>query len=1522
MTEAKPATTIAARPTLEKRPPLSLRQRLEETSDEIVKRAALKRKLAKEAVRQVQALERKRVQRETQQVDEDARQARAAAAQLAHRVRQFWSGCVQVVQHAETERVAEFDRQRRIDSLEVMVSRTEKLSHMMSSQLRVVNGLSEPKRRGQYIEEGVEGEDVEDSELAEQGEEEEEDEEEKMMEEACGSKHRTLEDEENEEDAHKRMAGQGDARAQDFTELNTQRDHPAEKVKGDVHGSMQGTLGHEAGKEEGDKDVSREEDRTPAAADKMHACKLPVANGHTKSVEHQKGTAQLLDRSVSIQSRDGLTEKAAHGRVADDSAREHSRAKLDVVNGGSGCVGTLGVEDDKRRRRSRESMESSAQELSEETAFDRRKLTQHITTEVPVLLLRHPLREYQHVGLHWLATLHDRGFNGILADEMGLGKTIMTIALMAHLVVMKNIWGPHLVIVPTSVQLNWEMEFKKWAPGLKILSYYGTAAERKRKRVGWQGTDALHVCIASYHVVLQDLQVFRRKRWYYMVLDEAQHIKNFRSRKWQELIRFHTARRLLLTGTPLQNNLMELWSLMHFLMPNVFESYYDFKEWFSDPLNLAIQNQSVEKEGGLIARLHGVLRPFMLRRLKSEVEKQMPSKHEHVVVCPLARRQEVLYEEFMRRRETRRVVKKGDYFGMMNILMQLRKVCNHPDLFEPRHAATPFTMASLEVVIPGIVLLALWCAVGGRQPGEENFCSFLLPLIALFRYEVARLRSKRLPQSTGKHVQASDIVQKRRLGGSAASGVIAMREPHDLLAMRRATLLAPDKREDCIYVSTDAAPSKRRLMARRMQVLQERHDQEVVAEKACPMTQTESGWSKKTVSFLAEARRQFAHENSERRRKHVLDAAFASLVLEEIEQDRPLWGADGLELLSLHCDQGDCTGSPMSRSITLKEKGQGLRGLRPRRRWLGAVERVDAGEEHYLGYPASSSSSSSSSSLCSSSPSAALNRLRRCSYHRSRRWWEEGGAVASLCGCVRDHLEVFGPTELGAFAFLVPRACVLPQHRRTLCWPIDDWVPHGVRAVGAADPCLAHARLVPSCCSEAQSLARWQRMEQDELIASRRFHAACSNKRTLPLLNHLGAQLRCHLPEKHHLESDCAKLTKLGSMLHDFRRMGSKCVIFTQFSKMLDILESYLDYQRFTYLRLDGSVKVERRQGLVDRFNADERVFIFLSSTRAGGVGINLTGANVVIFYDSDWNPAMDRQATDRAHRIGQTREVHIYRLLSEHTVEQNIWRRQLQKRQLDDAVVDKGRFDTQTLHGLGATHRTSPWTLSEVRSIIEGDCPAAPRRGCVPRCGDRDARVAINVAKQPEALAPLPATPRKDEAESGSFAIASSLLADGASRDRRVVTRSRSREEPRRACPQGRTAAVTSLEQALLSAEDPVDAELAEVAIQENERALVCDFGDEEPIADSGGANGVGDAGSEVVAGDLGTSRPPGSIAVGDVGGEDWRFRLPPLVRLGVERVKMHGVGEDVRVPRSTHANNRPTAGCRYDLEAVLPAP
>ncbi|XP_017586324.1 PREDICTED: helicase SRCAP-like [Corvus brachyrhynchos] len=229
---------------------------------------------------------------------------------------------------------------------------------------------------------------------------------------------------------------------------------------------------------------------------------------------------------------------------------------------------------------------------------------------------------------------------------MGLGKTIQTISLLAHLACEKGSWGPHLIIVPTSVMLNWEMELKRWCPSFKILTYYGAQKERRLKRQGWTKPNAFHVCITSYKLVLQDHQAFRRKNWKYLILDEAQNIKNFKSQRWQSLLNFNSQRRLLLTGTPLQNSLMELWSLMHFLMPRVFQSHREFREWFHNPLTGMIEG-SQEYNESLVKRLHKVLRPFLLRRLKVDVEKQMPKKYEHVLRCRLSKRQRFLYDDFM-----------------------------------------------------------------------------------------------------------------------------------------------------------------------------------------------------------------------------------------------------------------------------------------------------------------------------------------------------------------------------------------------------------------------------------------------------------------------------------------------------------------------------------------------------------------------------------------------------------------------------------------------------------------------------------------------------------------------------------------------------------------------------------------------------------------------------------------------------------------------------------------------------------
>jgi helicase SRCAP len=352
------------------------------------------------------------------------------------------------------------------------------------------------------------------------------------------------------------------------------------------------------------------------------------------SSPHSKRRRQDKDAS--------LTSSTASSRRAAKSAADSSDSESNADDNGGSTADLLSEDVGSSAVRSSEHLEatSASVEAIQPTGLD--TATTNIRTPVP-FLLKGSLRPYQLVGMDWLANMCDRRLNGILADEMGLGKTIQTIALLAHLACEKGNWGPHLVIVPTSVLLNWEMEFKKWCPALKILTYYGTTKERKEKRTGWTKFNTFHVCITSYKLAVQDHTVFKRKRWQYVILDEAHHIKNFESKRWQTLLGFNSRRRLLLMGTPLQNSLMELWSLLHFLMPNVFQSHQQFKEWFGKPVTEMVQGlkeksrEQIQRDQERVQRLHKVLRPFILRRLKNDVEKQMPKKIEHILPCHLSK---------------------------------------------------------------------------------------------------------------------------------------------------------------------------------------------------------------------------------------------------------------------------------------------------------------------------------------------------------------------------------------------------------------------------------------------------------------------------------------------------------------------------------------------------------------------------------------------------------------------------------------------------------------------------------------------------------------------------------------------------------------------------------------------------------------------------------------------------------------------------------------------------------------------
>ena len=185
------------------------------------------------------------------------------------------------------------------------------------------------------------------------------------------------------------------------------------------------------------------------------------------------------------------------------------------------------------------------------------------------------------------------------------------------------------------------------------------------------------------------------------------------------------------------------------------------------------------------------------------------------------------------------------------------------------------------------------------------------------------------------------------------------------------------------------------------------------------------------------------------------------------------------------------------------------------------------------------------------------------------------------------------------------------------------------------------------------------------------------NSNVINFMDSLVTSFKLQLPETRLIQYDCGKLQALHKLLRNLKYDGHRVLIFTQMTKVLDILEAFLSFHGFTYLRLDGSTKIDQRHISIERFNNNKKYFCFILSTRSGGVGVNLTGADTVIFYDSDWNPTMDAQAQDRCHRIGQTRDVHIYRLVSYRTIEENILKKANQKRLLGDLAIEGGNFTT-----------------------------------------------------------------------------------------------------------------------------------------------------------------------------------------------------------------------------------------------------
>ncbi|KAK3498903.1 SNF2 family N-terminal domain-containing protein [Neurospora hispaniola] len=737
-------------------------------------------------------------------------------------------------------------------------------------------------------------------------------------------------------------------------------------------------------------------------------------------------------------------------------------------------------------------------------------------------LLNCQLKEYQLKGLNWLVNLYEQGINGILADEMGLGKTVQSISVMAYLAEKYDIWGPFLVVAPASTLHNWQQEITKFVPQFKVLPYWGTAGDRKvlrkfwdRKHTTYKKDAPFHVMITSYQLVVSDVAYFQKMKWQYMILDEAQAIKSSQSSRWKCLLGFHCRNRLLLTGTPIQNNMQELWALLHFIMPSLFDSHDEFSEWFSKDIESHAQSNTKLNEDQL-KRLHMILKPFMLRRVKKHVQKELGDKIEMDVFCDLTYRQRAMYANLRNQISIMDLIEKAtlgddDSASLMNLVMQFRKVCNHPDLFERADTASPYSFGyfaetasfiregsqvtvgySTRSLIQYELPRLLW-RDGGRlhKAGEDN--------------QVAGWRNQWLNEKfniwTPEHIRESlagtDNFSWLRFADTSYEE--AYQASHKDLFARAVEMSTKKNRLAKIKIAYDEPEDLNFTPAHALFQIREREDRRPLAEI------TEQG----ILGSLM----------------NVSRSAFSETGLGRLEQAAaPKASAPPIEVV---CD---------SRSAVVEREN--IMFNAPMRKVL------------------------------------------------------------------------FGPTLAEEKALVVQKV------------PPSRYPPPA---------------LLPAPDKEKQKFTN------------------------------------ITVPSMRRFVTDSGKLAKLDELLRELKENGHRVLLYFQMTRMIDLMEEYLTYRNYKYCRLDGSTKLEDRRDTVADFQTRPEIFIFLLSTRAGGLGINLTSADTVIFYDSDWNPTIDSQAMDRAHRLGQTKQVTVYRLITKGTIEERIRKRAMQKEEVQRVVITGG---------------------------------------------------------------------------------------------------------------------------------------------------------------------------------------------------------------------------------------------------------
>ncbi|KAM9330869.1 E1A-binding protein p400-like [Gastrophryne carolinensis] len=921
-------------------------------------------------------------------------------------------------------------------------------------------------------------------------------------------------------------------------------------------------------------------------------------------------------------------------------------------------------------------------------------------------LLHGKLRDYQMIGMDWLAKQHRKNLNGILADESGLGKNIQVIAFLAHLASSEGIWGPHLIVARSCNILKWELELKRWCPALKLLLYFGSQRELRRKRQTWDEPNSFHICVTSYKQFFKGLRAFMKMKWRYLILDEVHQLRNMNEKHWEAILNLPSQQRLLLRDTPLPHTWKDLWTMVHFLIPGLSRTYLDF------PVKDG-SDQDPDYRHTISIRLHRSTQPFILRRTKRDVERQLNKKYEHVLKCQLSNRQKALYEDVMMQPGTQDSLKGGHFVSVLHVLTQLQRICNHPDLVDPRPGHSSYACEPLQYETASLILQAL-----EYDPWKNTDLS-IFDLLGLenkmTRYEAQQLSKRKVtrqliqeiysrpdpaPRPSRVKIKPSRLFEPVPYGQKPEGRTVAFPStPATRVVTTGTTTVTQQGQVKRTSVTTPAAPQGTKV----------------------PITQ---GQSTHVGAPRPQAPATFAAATSVRQLSQTTQHAVQQSVLSPrlvLSSQARLPSGEVVKIAQLATGAAQNRIAQPETPVTLQFQGNKFTLSQSQLRQLtagqplqlqGNVLQIVSAPGQYLRpqgsvvlptmpqgaasnavrtqtqLGATPPSSVSSATLATAKSTQAvvdsatkvapavqgnsqessedkqhlvkerLDRLFTCNERRCARaplygsdllsvfslsypdnkpfimdtqWSWSGSVCCSIASQSRD----FSSNPL-------QHLILCPDQQKAALGPLAKSVECVLPPAVAAPPFMTVPHPSPIYTNNLNILRHSLREQADPYIQDLR-------ERTFPYC--------VQEPDLRLIQSDSGKLEVLSVLLRKLKSEGRRVLLFSQMLLMLDILETFLDFHSFTFLRIDENATFNQCQDLMKSFNRDPRVFCMVLSTHIRALGVHHVEADAVVFYDSDLNPVMDGKTQSWCELIGRAKNIHVYRLVNANSIEEKLLR-------------------------------------------------------------------------------------------------------------------------------------------------------------------------------------------------------------------------------------------------------------------------